>query len=181
MSHDTTADQPAIRYRNVLQVFGPTSGARLKEALVIDRISGAMAQDRDTHNGRVSLIILAGGALAALALTPILSAPGDIQPLVPVFGWIDAQLTVFTRHNGAALDTIKNTGMFYGLLPLRIGLNGAVLPFTWGFQWTAQMSAALFAVAGGIGAALAWRGNLAVDLIEVIAAGMIETGVTDLA
>ena len=139
-------------------------------AIVIDRISGAMAQDRALHSGRVSLFILAGGALAAMALAPFLPASGDIQPLVPVFGWIDAQLTVFTRQNGAGLDTIKNTAMFYGLLPLRIGLDGAVLPFTWGFQWTAQMSAVFFAVAGVIGAALAWRGSLAAGIMVALRA-----------
>ncbi|MEB8389206.1 ABC transporter permease subunit [Rhodobacteraceae bacterium KMM 6894] len=150
-------------------------------AIVIDRISGAMAQDHDTHNGRVSLVILAGGALAALALAPILPASGDIQLLVPVFDWIDAGLTVFTRENGAALDTLKNTGMFYGLLPLRIGLDGAVLPFTWGFQWTVQMSVIFYAVAAVIGAIVAWRGKVTAGVMVVIIAGVIETGITDLA
>ncbi|KAG1715108.1 Glycine betaine transport system permease protein OpuAB [Nymphon striatum] len=37
---------------------------------------------------------------------------------------------------GAGLDAIKNGAMFYVLLPLRIGLDQAVLPFTWGFMWT---------------------------------------------
>lgn len=149
-------------------------------AIVIDRISGQMARDRQRHSGRVSLGILAVGALAALALAPYLPAPGDIDPLVPVFAWVDAGLTVFTRENGAGLDSFKNGAMFYGLLPLRIGLDNAVLPFTWGFQWTGAMSVALFAVAAGLGALLAWRGHLAGGVMLVIATGVVETGITDL-
>ena len=47
--------------------------------------------------------------------------------------WING-LTSFTQNNGPWLDALKNNSMFYVLLPLRIGLDQAVLPFTWGFM-----------------------------------------------
>ncbi len=70
--------------------------------------------------------------------------------------------------------------MFYLLLPLRIGLDQAVLPFTWGFQWTANMSLILFAIAMLAGIALAARGHVTAGAMIVVFAGMIETGVANL-
>ncbi|WP_324754649.1 ABC transporter permease [Roseovarius sp. Pro17] len=149
-------------------------------AIVIDRISSRMAHERERHDGRVTLgIIAVGGALAVLAWL-YLPAAGRLTLLVPVADWVDGALSAFVRANGSALDAIKNGAMFYGLLPLRIGLDGAVLPFTWGFQWTGGMSAAFLAVAALLGAGLAATGRLAAGLMLVIAAGVIETGIAEL-
>ena len=53
----------------------------------------------------------------------------------------------------------KNNALVYLLLPMRIGLTKAVLPFTWGFVFTPVMqSVYLLAVIGGTGL-LAWRGR----------------------
>ena len=84
------------------------------------------------------------------------------------------------RVVGAALDALKNNAMFYGLLPLRIGLDEAVLPFTWGFQWTPTMSLWLFAGAVLIGIATAALGAPVAGVMIVIAAGILETGIANL-
>ena len=70
--------------------------------------------------------------------------------------------------------------MFYGLLPLRIGLDEAVLPFTWGFQWTPAMSLWLFAGAVALGITTAALGAPIAGALIVIAAGMLETGIANL-
>jgi len=93
---------------------------------------------------------------------------------------VDTALGDFTRNAGTTLDTIKNTAMFYGLLPLRIGLDGAVLPFTWGYSWLPSYSLALFGVAGALGLGLAMAGRLTLGLSLPIIAIVIETGVTEL-
>lgn len=149
-------------------------------AIVIDRISGRMASDRQRHSGRVALAILAVAALAALLAVSRLPEPHQIRLLDPLFLWLDARLTDFTSGNGAALDRIKNAAMYYGLLPLKIGLDGAVLPFTWGFQWTRTMSLAFFGVAAALGAVLAARGRPTGGALVLIGAGVIETGISDL-
>lgn len=149
-------------------------------AIVIDRISGRMASDRQRHSGRVALAILAVAALAALLAVSRLPEPHQIRLLDPLFLWLDARLTDFTSGNGAALDRIKNAAMYYGLLPLKIGLDGAVLPFTWGFQWTGTMSLAFFGVAAALGAVLAARGRPTGGALVLIGAGVIETGISDL-
>jgi len=49
---------------------------------------------------------------------------------------INVSLGEFITTHGATLDLIKNNALMYVLLPLRIGLEQAVLPFTWGFAFT---------------------------------------------
>ncbi|MDO5759016.1 MAG: ABC transporter permease subunit [Rhodobacterales bacterium] len=149
-------------------------------AVVIDRISAGMARRQQRHSRRVALAIVAAGVCAAVLAWLYLPEAGEFTVLEPVADWVDAALTVFVRANGAHLDAIKNAGMFYGLLPLRIGLDGAVLPFTWGFQWTGWMSAALFAASGAIGAIVALSGRVAVGLLLPILAGILQTGISEL-
>ncbi len=163
--------------------FGPSLMAGLVIvvfAMIIDRYSGKLATERSRYDGRVALAIGAVGLVAALAFWGKLSNPSSITLLDPVASWLDQSLTGFLKQNGGALDSIKNGAMFYALLPLRIGLDGAVLPFTWGFQWTPVMSAAFIAVAAAAGLVLALRGRVALGIILVIIAGVIETGVSDL-
>ncbi|QIE44315.1 ABC transporter permease subunit [Pseudohalocynthiibacter aestuariivivens] len=149
-------------------------------AIVIDRISGQMAEDRRRHSRRISGAIIAIAGVIALAFWSHLPDPASLTLLQPVADWVDGGLSAFTVANGSGLDTLKNGAMFYGLLPLRIGLDGAVLPFTWGFQWTQNMSFAFFAIAAALGVVLAWRGNVAAGVMLVIGAGVVETGITDL-
>ncbi|MCP3969581.1 MAG: ABC transporter permease subunit [Rhodobacteraceae bacterium] len=149
-------------------------------AIVIDRMSGALATRRSRHELRVVWAILAAAALAALAFWRVLPDPGSITLLDPVADWLDTGLTAFNKANGQALNDFKNDTMFYAFLPLRIGLDQAVLPFTWGFQWTAAMSLGLFASAAAACATLWVLGRPVAGLALLIVAGIIETGVTDL-
>ncbi len=145
-------------------------------AVVIDRLSAALALERKRYDPRISLAILGAGALGAL-LTGT-STPGGV--FGPTAQAVDTWLGDFTAANGAALDTLKNNAMFYGLLPLRIGLDEAVLPFTWGFQWTPAMSLWLFAGAVALGITTAALGAPIAGALIVIAAGMLETGIANL-
>ena len=149
-------------------------------AVVIDRMSGVLATERERHDLRVVWGVLGFAIVFTLALWSRMPAASELTLLDPVAETIDQGLTEFTRANGAWLDSFKNNSLFYVLLPLRIGLDEAVLPFTWGFGWTTAMSLGLFA-AGAAGAVLlAWRGNLTAGLIVLIGVGMLETGVANL-
>jgi glycine betaine/proline transport system permease protein len=163
--------------------FGPSMMAGLAIvmfAMIIDRYSGALATDRQRHDRRIALGIAALGGVIALATWQNLPNPSSISLLDPVATWLDTSLTSVLQQNGAALDSVKNGAMFYGLLPLRIGLDGAVLPFTWGFQWTQNMSLAYYAIALAVAGGLAYRGRAALGLSLLLLAGIIETGVADL-
>jgi glycine betaine/proline transport system permease protein len=149
-------------------------------AVVIDRVSGALAEERKRHDLRVAWSILAMALVLSLLAPVFLPASADMAMLAPVAERVDAGLSAFTAANGAALDTVKNGAMFYGLLPLRIGLDNAVLPFTWGFQWTPFMSFMWYILAVIVGLALAVSGRLVGGVLIVIAAGILETGIAEL-
>jgi glycine betaine/proline transport system permease protein len=150
-------------------------------AVVIDRMSGALATERKRYDQRVSYGFVALAAVFTLLFWRGLPDPSGFALLDPVAQYVDAALGDFTRENGPALDKIKNISMFYGLLPLRIGLDDAVLSFTWGFKWTATMSLALFGIAALAGLVLAWSGRITAGLMLVIGVGMLETGIAHLA
>ncbi|MFD1156929.1 ABC transporter permease [Roseovarius aestuarii] len=163
--------------------FGPSLMAGMVIvifAMIIDRYSSKLASDRIRHSLRVAVAIAMIGVIVAVASWQSLPDPSAITLLDPVSDWLDAGLTGFLRENGAGLDGLKNGAMFYGLLPLKIGLDGAVLPFTWGFQWTGGMSTALYATAAAAGLALALRGKATLGIVLVIVVGIIETGLAEL-
>src|SRR5690606_4352671 len=86
----------------------------------------------------------------------------------------------FIAANGVVLDGVKNGTMFFVLLPLRIGLEKAVLPFTWGFQWTTGISIAVFSIATVAAIVLALRNHAVAGLSLLIATGILITGITNL-
>lgn len=150
-------------------------------AVIIDRMSSALATERNRQDQGVTVgLILLSVALTALFWRS-LPDPAGFTLLAPVAEAVDRGLGAFTAANGATLDAIKNGAMFYGLLPLRIGLDDAVLEFTWGFQWTQAMSLALYGLAAAGGLALAFAGRATVGALLVIAVGILETGVANLA
>lgn len=163
--------------------FGPSLMAGMVIvifAMIIDRYSARLAADRVRHSLPVAGAIALAGVVATLATWRALPDPSSITLLDPISDWLDAGLTAFLRENGAGLDGIKNGAMFYGLLPLKIGLDGAVLPFTWGFAWTPGMSLAFYAGAAALGLLLALRGRVTGGIVVVILAGVIETGMAEL-
>ena len=149
-------------------------------AIVIDRMSAALAHERRRYDPRVAYGVLAVSMLAALAFRAQLPDPSTLTVFDPIAERVDRALGEFTAANGAALNQFKNGAMFYALLPLRIGLDEAVLPFTWGFQWTVTMSSGLFAAAAALGAYLIISGRAVSGLLLVIGAGVIETGIANL-
>ena len=150
-------------------------------AILIDRMSGTLAEDRRRFwDGRISIGILIVGLVASLSFLSTMGDPGAFQVFDPVADWLDDWLTAFTTANAELLTALKNGIMFYVLLPVRIGLDQAILPFTWGFQWTASMSLWFFAISGVLALALALSGRLTLGLVLLILAGILETGVSQL-
>jgi len=147
-------------------------------AVVIDRLTRA-ATTR-TRSAGMSLPVWAqgGGLVAVLAITLALKPYSDMLATVSavffrlaevgVNGWLQD----FISTHGMTLDSIKNNALVYLLLPLRIGLTKAVLPFTWGFAFTPAMQTGyLLAVFGGT-ALLAWRGRMTMAAL-LLSVGLI--------
>ncbi len=146
-------------------------------AIVIDRMSATLATQRKAFDLRISGAIVGIGAILSFIVNPDSTS---YAMMGGVAASVDTAVGTFTANNGAALDSFKNGAMFYGLLPLRIGLDQAVLPFTWGFMWQPQYSLWLFGVAIALGAVLAIKGRVAQGIVLIIAVGILETGIADL-
>ncbi|MFY0616416.1 ABC transporter permease [Shimia sp.] len=162
---------PAFLAGSVIVVF----------AIIIDRMSAALAEPRQPQDRRVAFGILAAGLAVTVWAVVAGWPPSGVAAMDGLADRVDAGVGAFTASYGATLDSIKNTSMFYGLLPLRIGLAEAVLPFTWGFAWTAQHTAMLYGGAGVIALILFWKGHVTGGLLVVIAAYVAEIGVAHLA
>lgn len=143
-------------------------------AVLIDRLGAALVADRP-RRPLPGLAVLATG----LALAVVLPAPGA-GLFAPLAETADRLLGSFTASHGPQLDAIRNGAMYWGLLPLRIGLDQAVLPMTWGLQWTAAHSIGYFLACGAGAALLALRGHVTLGAVLLILAGVLETGVADL-
>ncbi len=162
---------PAFLAGSVIVVF----------AIIIDRMSAALAEPRQPQDRRVAFGILALGVAVTVWAVVAGWPPSGVAAMDGLADRVDAGVGTFTASYGTTLDSIKNTSMFYGLLPLRIGLAEAVLPFTWGFAWTAQHTAMLYGAAGVIALILFWKGHVTGGLLVIIAAYVAEIGVAHLA
>lgn len=149
-------------------------------AVVIDRMSGALATERRRHDPRIAWGLLGLAVGLAVVFGARLPEATAFDLLAPLADAVDRGLGEFTAANGDWLAGIKNGAMFFVLLPLRIGLDQAVLPFTWGFAWTPTMSGVLFAAAALLCLVLIWRDRVMAGLMLLIGAGVLETGIADL-
>ncbi|MFY0693363.1 MAG: ABC transporter permease subunit [Paracoccaceae bacterium] len=149
-------------------------------AILIDRMSGALAQSRTPRDRRVVWGLVGASVLVGALTYGRLPDPASFTLFDPAASAVDTAVGAFTAANGIQLDAIKNTAMFYLLLPLRIGLDQAVLPFTWGFAWTATHSAIYFAGAAALAGLLALRGRIATGALLGCLAIMLETGISQL-
>lgn len=149
-------------------------------AIIIDRMSRVLAMESRRHNTRIALLILAVAVVTSLLTLGRLPDPANHAYLNGVADAIDSSLGAFTAANGILLDAIKNKAMFYGLLPMRIGLDGAVLPFTWGFQWTSTMSLILYAATCTVCTILLLSRRATAALVLLLFVGLLETGIADL-
>lgn len=149
-------------------------------AIMIDRLSSKLAEPRIAHSNSVMWTILIAGAVLAVFGARYLPAASQADLFAPLADWTNRTLGQFTADHGATLNAIKTNTMIYMLLPLRIGLDNAVVPATWGFAWTAEMALGFFAVAALLAGSLFWRGHLLAGLLLMIAAMVIKLGITDL-
>ena len=116
-------------------------------AIIMDRISSAYATRDDRVSSRNSEYKKTWQyALAALVVACLLIKFTGMDFAVEnsnwakaLSSWLDAKLDGIVVEHGNLLTEIKNTFFFYYLLPLRIGFDKAILPLTWGFDFTEAM------------------------------------------
>ena len=138
-------------------------------AIVIDRISAAYTLQDNTQkkqsliNGRglfIGLVVLAV-ACVLIRLSDINIAIDDPAWVDSLSKWLDFHLDSIVVNFGNVLTQIKDTFFYYYLLPLRIGFSQAILPFTWGFDFTSVMRWGYAIGATALALGFAWRGGWA--------------------
>jgi glycine betaine/proline transport system permease protein len=146
-------------------------------AMVIDRITIGFARNKAAHRGSAAggwlrgrnfaLSLLAALVVAALIRFAIGSA-GTLLPdssLINVEGLDHGVLALVARF-ADPVETFKNAILYYFMLPLRIGMFGAVTPYSWGFALTPTVTAGyaiiILAIAGLLAYRFSWRPALAV-------------------
>lgn len=148
-------------------------------AMILDRISRGFAEHGDAGHAARAARHLKWLVAAAAAVSLLLSAkfvpalnqyPTEWElnlaaPLNQAVQWFTATFFVAT-------ETLKNTIVFYLLLPLKVGFAGSVRPQTWGFDLGVGVivayAAACSLVAVCVGAWRGWRAGAAVLLLAVV-------------
>lgn len=157
-------------------------------AVLLDRISAAYAARQlptASHVGlslrRFAFVLIAvlGASLLAGYLVPGLHNWPDALTWSPAQE-INEATTQFVLAYGGVMDSLKNATQFFVLLPVKLGFDRAIVPFTWGMTFTPEMRIAYWAVAvaactAAFGSAR-WRTGIAV----LVLAGIAYFGVTGL-
>lgn len=124
-------------------------------AILLDRITAAFAARALPTSSFVGLpalhflglLVLAGGLsiAAGYALPGFWHWPewAVWSPAQDINEWTES----FLIRYGGAMDTLKNGATYYALLPVKIGLEKAVVPFTWGVSFTPAAKTAYWAIA----------------------------------
>ena len=157
-------------------------------AMVIDRVTSGLASQSGEYENRKSrqdlrkrsLMIAVGGGLAFYVLAklvPILEVwPRDME-FSPARS-MNESLTYLIVNFRKEIEMIKTLAFFFVMLPTKIGLQGSISPFTWGFElqiWHSLVYATGMIV---IGALCAYRYNTYVAIFLLLFAIFFYFGLT---
>lgn len=158
-------------------------------AILLDRITSAYAKRQlptASHCGLgvrefciAALILLAATAAIAFMLEPMRNWPKDwvFYPAEQMNDAVDYVIITF----GSFLDSVKNSFLFFVLLPVKLGLKKAVAPFTWGFSMTPLIAGLYWAAAILAAAGLLFVSRWRLAVTTMLVSAVLYYGVTGLA
>ncbi|MDE0993493.1 MAG: ABC transporter permease subunit [Rhodospirillales bacterium] len=150
-------------------------------AMVMDRISRGFALRHTlAHNGPESFITRNQLIISVLCLMIVFIVLAQFFQSLKEFPevWVinparylnDAVDYVISEYSGI-LDAIKNSFLIYFLLPIRLGLENSVKPFTWGFElnntFIAYYLTLCIAVAASLWRLWGWHAVVGIVIIAV--------------
>ena len=158
-------------------------------AMILDRVTFGMAEQEGRNMEHRGFFQRYGFWLAVAAAVICLIV---LRPLLPILGgwpenWkidlaqpLDQAIQWFILRFKPGLEAIRNSVIFFVMLPLKIGLDKAVSPFTWGFALQ-PWHTAVFVVGVLAGAAASLRAGRTALAVAVVLGGLVfYVGITDM-
>lgn len=158
-------------------------------AMILDRITSGLA---DIRGGEMKLrrsfhlrgfwVGVGLGVVVLVVLRPVVPVIGVWPELwnIQLAGPLDRAIHWFILSFKPLLEAIKNSTIFFVLLPLKVGLDDAITPFTWGVTlhpWHTNLYA-LLVLAGAIAA---WRSGRTALAVSAILGGLVlYVGIVDM-
>ncbi len=151
-------------------------------AMVMDRTSRGFAERqgelridsgsfwRRHRNLTISAIVVVAAIVLGQFILPLRVWPDGLVffPAEPINNGLDFLI----RDYGFVFNTIKKWSLFYFMLPLRVGLEGVIRPFSWGFELTLPISLAYAGVITALALAAlrfyGWRACVGVTIIAAL-------------
>lgn len=157
-------------------------------AILLDRVTAAYAARQlptSSHAGlpaRKFALILALALIAAMLAAQVLPHLRD-WPAALIYSpaqAINRATTEFVLSYGDVMAAVKNGVQFFLLLPVKLGFERAIAPFTWGITFTPVMKIAFWVLAA-LGSVLAFgSGRWKIGVTILVVAGFLYFGATGL-
>ncbi|AKI01837.1 ABC-type proline/glycine betaine transport system, permease component [Hoeflea sp. IMCC20628] len=158
-------------------------------AMILDRITFGFAEREGATTIVKSRVQRYGFSLTVVAIALVLLALQTVFPILAHWpdGWhldlavpLDAAINWFVVSFKPALDSVKNTSLFVVMLPLKLGFDTAISPFTWGFELKYWHVAGYCALIGAAAFAAYRGGRFALAVWIVVLALVFYVGLTDM-
>ena len=159
-------------------------------AMVMDRLTAgvATAEPQDPGRGRHVLarhrnVLIAVGLGLAVALlaqvVPLLREYPEAWEIYPARYLNDAVTWLVVEHAGT-INLVKSWAFFFVMLPVKVGLDQTITPFTWGFEFTPTLKIGYAVIAAVLVAWTATRRGIAHASLIAFLAIMLFFGLTRL-
>ncbi|KRS11750.1 glycine/betaine ABC transporter permease [Roseovarius atlanticus] len=151
-------------------------------AMVMDRITARAAMGRSPDGGEdesfvtryrywIVAAVFAAVMLVLARVFPVLQDYPRAWEVYPADAMNDAFNWLLVEYAGA-IKAIKTTALFYLMLPVKMGLEQTISPFSWGFEFTQPMkigyAVAMAALAGWLLLRRRVRGAIGVALLAIL-------------
>jgi glycine betaine/proline transport system permease protein len=154
-------------------------------AMMLDRATaGLAAAGSGLRRARQRGVILALAA-ACLALLPAAAMVPELWRwpatwTVSLAPSINGALAWFLGNYAGLIAEIRTLSLFYVMLPVKIGLDDVISPFTWGFALTPAVIAVFAGLAAAAASLVAWRRGMGAGVWVVVVAITLFFGVVEL-
>jgi len=156
-------------------------------AMVMDRLTAQIANRDTTITQNEGFATRYRYWLFALIIALVLAALAQVLPFLSEYPreWryypaaqLNAAVTYIVTEFTASIDLIKRLAFFYLMLPVKVGLEQTISPFSWGFAFTDTLKSAYAAAALALAALAWWRNSWRAAVLTAFMAIMLFVGIT---